>query len=45
MRPEAGAAQLLLAGSELPLDCNWGSNGLWLPLLEAGKNDCFAAVD
>jgi hypothetical protein len=24
--------------------CNWGSNGLWLPLTAAGKNDCFAAV-
>jgi hypothetical protein len=38
-----GARGPLLAGSRLSLSCNWGSNGLWLPILTAGKNDCFAA--
>jgi hypothetical protein len=30
--------------SGLPFACNSGSNGLWLPLRAAGKNDCVAAV-
>jgi hypothetical protein len=37
------SVRLLLAGSGLPLGCDLGGNDLWLPLLAAGKKDCFAA--
>lgn len=36
--------RLMMARSGLPLSWNLGCKDLWLPLLKAGKNDCFAAV-
>ena len=32
----------LLAATGMPLGCNLGCKELWLSLLKAGKNDCFA---
>jgi hypothetical protein len=36
---------MLLADSGLSLGCNREINCLWLPLVAASKNDCFAAMD
>lgn len=36
--------RLPLAESGHPLGFKWGRSGVWLSLLAAGKNDCFAAI-